>query len=79
MFKEEYANDWKHTASSDKNSARIKKLVVWRKINVTTDTNNHSSFMIKHILPYNFNICYRIYLKLAELNGIGMPDKIMIN
>ena len=35
--------------------------------------------MIKHILPYNFNICYRIYLKLAELNGIGMPDKIMIN
>ena len=33
----------------------------------------------KHILPYNFNICYRIYLNFTEINGIGMPDAIMIN
>ena len=32
--------------------------------------------MTKHILLYNFNICYRIYmyLKLTEKNGISMPD-----
>ena len=31
----------------------------------TTDTNNHYHCMTKHILPYNFNICYGIYLKLT--------------
>ena len=30
--------------------------------------------MTKHILPDNFNICYGIYLELADINGIGMPD-----
>ena len=40
---------------------------------VTTDTNNHISCMTKHILPYNSNICYSIYLKLTDINGLGMP------
>ena len=41
---------------------------------VTTDTNYHNSCMTKHNFPYNFNICYRIYLKPAEINEIGIPD-----
>ena len=41
-------------------------------IKVTTDTNNHNACMTKHILPYNFNICYSIYLKLTDEIGIGM-------
>ena len=43
---------------------------------VTTDTNNQNYCMTKHILSYNFNICccYRIYLKLPEMNGICMSD-----
>ena len=41
---------------------------------VTTDTNYHNSCMTKHILPYNFNICYRIYLKLTEIIGTGMSN-----
>ena len=48
-------------------------------IKVTTDTNNHDSSMTKHILPSNFHICYRIYLKLTEINGIGMPETIMVH
>ena len=40
---------------------------------VTTDTNNHNSCMTKHILPYNFNICYGIYLKITGINGLSMP------
>ena len=39
----------------------------------------HHLCKTKHILPYNFNICYRIYLNFTEINGIGMPDAIMIN
>ena len=31
---------------------------------VTTDTNNHNSYMTKHSLPSNFNSCYRINLNL---------------
>ena len=46
---------------------------------VTTDTNNHNSCMTIHILPYNFNICYRIYLKLSGINGLGMPDAIIMH
>ena len=30
--------------------------------------------MTKQSLPYDFNISYSIYLKLTEINGIGMPD-----
>ena len=41
---------------------------------VTTDTNNHNSCMTKHTLPYNFNICYGIYLKLTDISGIGMAS-----
>ena len=52
---------------------------VFEKFKVTTDTNNHSYGKTKHILPYNFNICHRIYLKLTEILGIGMPDVIMMN
>ena len=44
------------------------------KVKVTTDTNNHNSCMTTHILPYNFNICYGIYLKLTDVSGIGMQD-----
>ena len=46
---------------------------------VTTDTNNHISCITKHMWPYNFSICYRIYLKLTEINEIGMPGAIMMN
>ena len=47
-------------------------------LKVTTHTNNHNSCMTIHILPYNFIICYHIYLKHTEINGIGLPDtKIM--
>ena len=35
--------------------------------------------MTEHILPYNFNICYRIYLKVTEINGLGMPDAIIMH
>ena len=48
-------------------------------IKVTADTNNHNSCMTEHILPYNFNICYRIYLKVTEINGPGMPDAIIMH
>ena len=34
--------------------------------------------MSEHILPYNFNICYRIYLKVTEIKRIGMPDAIIM-
>ena len=44
------------------------------KLKVTADTNTHSSCMTKHILPYIFNICYGIYLKLTDGSGIGMSD-----
>ena len=30
--------------------------------------------MTKHNLSYKFNMCYHIYLKLTEINGIGMPE-----
>ena len=46
---------------------------------VFTDTNNHNSCMTKHILPYNFNICYCIYLKLTDVSGIGMTGANMHN
>ena len=46
---------------------------------VTTDTNNHNYCMNKHIWPYTFNMCYRIYLKLTEINGIGMPNANISN
>ena len=49
------------------------------RVKVTTDTNNHNPCMTKHILPYNCNIYYRIYLKLIEINGIGMLGAIMMN
>ena len=39
-----------------------------------TGANKYNSCMTKHDLPYNFNICYRIYLKLTEINVIDMPD-----
>ena len=48
-------------------------------LKVTTDTNNNNSCMNEHILPYNFNICYRIYLKNTEINGLGMPDAIIMH
>ena len=35
--------------------------------------------MTEHILPYNFNIFYRIYLKVTEINGLGMPDAIIMH
>ena len=35
--------------------------------------------MSDHILPYNFNICYRIYLKVTEINGLGIPDSIIMH
>ena len=34
--------------------------------------------MTKQNLPYNFNMCYRIQLKLTEINGMGMADEIII-
>ena len=40
---------------------------------VTTDTNNNNYCTTKHMLPYNFNNCYGIYLKLTDINGVGMP------
>ena len=46
---------------------------------VTTDTNNHNSCMTKYILPYNFYFCYGIYLKLIDINVIGMLDSKIIN
>ena len=45
----------------------------------TTDTNNHNSCMTKPILPYNVNMNYHIDRKLTEINGIGIPDTIMVN
>ena len=35
--------------------------------------------MTKHFLPYNCNICYRIYLKIIEINRIGMLGAIKMN
>ena len=52
---------------------------VMPRLKVTTDTNNRNSCMTKHILSFNFNICYPIYLKLIEMNGIGIPDAIVMN
>ena len=48
-------------------------------IKVTTDTNKYYSCMTKHNLPYSFNICYRIYLKLNWTNGPGMLDAIIMH
>ena len=48
-------------------------------VKLTTDTDNHNSYITKLILPYNYNICYRIYLKLTEINGIGMPNVNIIH
>ena len=46
---------------------------IWRVL-ISTDTNNHNSCITKHILPYGFNICFLIYLKLIEINEIDIPD-----
>ena len=35
--------------------------------------------MSEHILPYNFNIWYRIYLKVIEIKTLGMPDAIIMH
>ena len=48
-------------------------------IKVTTETNNHNSCMTKPILSYNFNICYRIYPKLSGINGLGLPDALIMH
>ena len=29
------------------------------------------------MFPYNFNICYCIYLELGGINGFDMPDVIL--
>ena len=47
-------------------------------LNVSTDTNNRISYQTKHILPSNANICYRIYLKRNEINGLGTSDPIVM-
>ena len=39
---------------------------------VTADTNNHNSCMTKHIL-----LITSIFVKLTEINGIGMPDDLI--
>ena len=49
------------------------------KFMVTTDTNNHNSCMTKHIFPNNFNIIYCIYLKLSGINGLDMPEVIILH
>ena len=63
-----------------KTKSHIKrKLLSFILLKVTTDPNNHNFCMIENILPYNCNICYQIYLKLTEINGIGMGDALMMN
>ena len=49
------------------------------KLKVTTGNNNHNFRKTKHIFPNNFNICYCIYLKLSGINGLDMPDAIIMH
>ena len=48
-------------------------------VKITTDTINLNSCMTKHIFPNKLNICYCIYLKRTKINGLDMPDAIMVN
>ena len=46
---------------------------------VTSEINNHNSYMTKHSLPYDFHTSNFIYLTLTEIKGLGMPYAIMMH